>query len=211
MDRFVFQKTLLFVLLLYVPSQQLWSWRVSVSSPNHTFSWANLNKQLTSTSCSAHTFVCNWQQPFLNDSAEGRRMTIEIISRSISAKLWDRTGIKLSTPGSAVRLASVTRHVTNCSNSPMCNVLHWLKYFRIQKISTGGVLASFFNHNWAVQTFSENQSNSFLRGVHTSISKETYNHLWFSRQRGGVVWTPCLPLWICPCFYFPFIVTGWIW
>ena len=31
----------------------------TVSSPNHTFSWA-------------HTFACNRQQPFLNDSAEGR-------------------------------------------------------------------------------------------------------------------------------------------
>ena len=29
----------------------------------------------------AHTFACNWQ-PFLNDSAEGRRMTVEIISWS---------------------------------------------------------------------------------------------------------------------------------
>ena len=40
----------LFVLLLYVPSQQLWSWR-DLSSPNHTFTWASLNKQLTSTLC----------------------------------------------------------------------------------------------------------------------------------------------------------------
>ena len=40
----------LFVLLFYVPSQQLWSWW-EVSSTNHTFSWASLNKQLTSTSC----------------------------------------------------------------------------------------------------------------------------------------------------------------
>ena len=30
----------------------------------------------------AHTFACNWQQLFLNDSAEGRRMTVEIISWS---------------------------------------------------------------------------------------------------------------------------------
>ena len=29
----------------------------TVSSPNHTFSWAGLNKQLTS--ISAHTFACN--------------------------------------------------------------------------------------------------------------------------------------------------------
>ena len=34
----------LFVFLLYVPSQQLWSWG-TVSSPNHTFSWAGLNKR----------------------------------------------------------------------------------------------------------------------------------------------------------------------
>ena len=40
----------LFVSFLYVPSQQLWSWG-TVSTPNHTFSWASLNKQLTSTSC----------------------------------------------------------------------------------------------------------------------------------------------------------------
>ena len=60
------------------------------------FSWASLNKQLTSNR--AHTFACNWQQPFMNDSAEGRRMTVEIISWSISTKVWDRAGIKLATP-----------------------------------------------------------------------------------------------------------------
>ena len=66
----------------------------------------------------AHTFACNWQQPFLNDSAEGRRMTVEIISWSISTKVWDRAGIELATPGSAVRLASVARHVTDCATRP---------------------------------------------------------------------------------------------
>ena len=40
-------------------------------------------------------------------------MTIEIISWSISTKVWDRAGIKLVTPGSAVRLASVASHVTD--------------------------------------------------------------------------------------------------
>ena len=74
------------------------------------FSWASLNKQLTSNR--AHTFACNWQQPFMNDSAEGRRMTVEIISWSISTKVWDRAGIELATPGSAVSFASVTRHIT---------------------------------------------------------------------------------------------------
>ena len=30
-------------------------------------------------------------------------MTVDIISRSISMKVWDRAAIKLGTPGSAVR------------------------------------------------------------------------------------------------------------
>ena len=80
------------------------------------FSWASLNKQLTSNR--AHTLACNWQQPFMNDSAEGRRMTLEIISWSISTKVWDRAGIELATPGSAVSFASVTRHVTDCATRP---------------------------------------------------------------------------------------------
>ena len=80
------------------------------------FSWASLNKQLTSNR--AHTFACNWQKPFMNDSAEGRRMTVEIISWSISTKVWDRAGIELATPGSAVSFASVTRHVTGCATRP---------------------------------------------------------------------------------------------
>ena len=87
-----------------------------VSSPNHTFSWASLNLQFTS--IRAHSFACNWLQPFLNDSAEGRRMIIEIISWSISTKVWDREGFELSTPWSAVRLASVARHVTDCATRP---------------------------------------------------------------------------------------------
>ena len=38
--------------LLYVPSQQLWSWRDSqFMHPNHTFSWEGLNKRLTSNLC----------------------------------------------------------------------------------------------------------------------------------------------------------------
>ena len=79
-------------------------------------SWASLNKQLTSNR--AHTFACNWQQPFMNDSAEGRRMAVKIISWSISTKVWDRAGMELATPGSAVSFASVTRHVTDCATRP---------------------------------------------------------------------------------------------
>ena len=74
----------------------------------------------------AHTFACNWQQPFLNDSAEGRRMNIEIISWSISTKEWDRAGIKLATPGSAVRLASVARHVTDSIKHYQCQTV-WIQ------------------------------------------------------------------------------------
>ena len=40
----------LLVLLLYVPVNSYGHYE-TVSSPNHTFSWASLNKRLTSTSC----------------------------------------------------------------------------------------------------------------------------------------------------------------
>ena len=33
-------------------------------------------------------------------------------------KVWDRAGIELATPGSAVRHASVARHVTDCATGP---------------------------------------------------------------------------------------------
>ena len=44
--------------------------------------------------------------------------TVEIISRSISMKVLDRARMELVTPGSAVRLASVARHVTDCAMRP---------------------------------------------------------------------------------------------
>ena len=40
------------------------------------------------------------------------------ISWSISTKVWDRAGIELANPGSAVRLASGARHVTDCATRP---------------------------------------------------------------------------------------------
>ena len=45
-------------------------------------------------------------------------MAVEIISLSISKKVWDRAGTKFVIPGSAVRLASVARHVTDCAMWP---------------------------------------------------------------------------------------------
>ena len=49
-------------------------------------------------------------------------MTVEIISWSISTKVWDRAGIELATPGSAVRLASVARHVIDSITRPGISV-----------------------------------------------------------------------------------------
>ena len=65
-----------------------------------------------------HILLLVTDNNLLNESAEGRRMTVEIISWSISTKVWDRTGIKLATPRTAVRHASVDRHVTNCATRP---------------------------------------------------------------------------------------------
>ena len=47
------------------------------------------------------------------DSVEGGKMTVKIISWSISTKIWGQVGVEFATPRSAVRLASVARHVTD--------------------------------------------------------------------------------------------------
>ena len=67
-------------------------------------------------------FACNWQQPFVNDPAEWRRMTVEIISWSISTQIWDQAGIELTTPGYAVRLTPVVPHVIDCATRPSTEV-----------------------------------------------------------------------------------------
>ena len=46
-------------------------------------------------------------------------MTVEIIS-DISTKVWDRVGVKFTTPGSAVRHLSAARHVTDNRASAPC-------------------------------------------------------------------------------------------
>ena len=58
-------------------------------------------------------------------------MTVEIISGSISTKVWDRAGIELATPGSAVRHASVARHVTDCATQPGKQHMFWLRNKKI--------------------------------------------------------------------------------
>ena len=74
----------------------------SVHLPTH-FTWARLTKRLTSTLCTYLILL-----PFLNQR-KGGEMAVEIISLSISAKVWDGVGIKLETPGSAVR------HIADCA------------------------------------------------------------------------------------------------
>ena len=67
-------------------------------------------------------------------------MTIEIISWSISTKVWDRAGIEVATPGSAVRRASVVRHVTICMSlwytrnniSGYCDMHSWAATWNFQ-------------------------------------------------------------------------------
>ena len=68
----------------------------------------------------------------MNDTAEDRRMTVKIISSSISTKVSDRARIKLATPGSAVRLASVARHITDCATWP--GVLTSAAYIQVHSI-----------------------------------------------------------------------------
>ena len=110
---------ILFGLLLYVPVNS-YGHGGTVSSPNHTFSWASLNKQFTSISC---TYFRLKLTTTLNESAEERRMTVEIISWSISTKVCDPAGIELTTPGSAVRCTSVVMLPCNTDgmwNKEMC-------------------------------------------------------------------------------------------
>ena len=89
----------------------------TVSSPNHTFFLDKLEQAVNQYFVHILSLVTD-KQSFLNHNEEGRRMTIEIFSKSISTKVWDRARTKLVTRGSAVRLASVSRHVTNCATRP---------------------------------------------------------------------------------------------
>ena len=78
-----------------------------VSSPNHTFILGKLGWYFV------HILsLVTDNNPFW---ISGRQ---EIISRSISTKVWDLARIELATPGSASRSVSAVRHVTNCSMRP---------------------------------------------------------------------------------------------
>ena len=69
----LYYKFFWFGLMLYVSVNSYGHVR-TVSSPNHTFSWASLTKLLTSTSC---TYFRLSLTTTLLESAEGRRMAIK--------------------------------------------------------------------------------------------------------------------------------------
>ena len=110
-----------FALLLYVPVNSYGHYGM-VSSSNHTFSWVNLIKRLTSTSCTYKKSLVTTTH--LEWFSRREEITTEIISWPIFMKVWDRTRIELVTPGSAVRQASVARHVTDCAKyvTQLCSV-----------------------------------------------------------------------------------------
>ena len=113
-----------FGLLLYFPVNS-YGHVGTVSSCNHTFFPGKFEQVVNQYVVHILSLSCNWQQPFLNESAELRRMTIGIILWWISTKVWDGAGIELAAPGSAVRHASVVRHVTNCA-TPTCSSAYYI-------------------------------------------------------------------------------------
>ena len=69
----------------------------------------------------------NWRKTLI-ESAEGWRKAVEIISWSISTKVWDRAGIDLVTPGSAVRYA------TDCTTPPISqDKAHMIQHCRFKR------------------------------------------------------------------------------
>ena len=63
-------------------------------------------------------------------------------------------------------------------------------------VLTSKVNNQFNNMDLSREAFGPYGSNCFLKGVCTSISKESYSHLWFFRGRWGV-WKPHLVLPMC--------------
>ena len=104
-------KVCVFVLLLYYPVNS-YGHGETASSPNKTFSWANLNKWLTSNGC---TYFRLWLTTTLLEWISRREENDrkKKKSRSISTKVWDRARTELETPESAVKRASVVRHISN--------------------------------------------------------------------------------------------------
>ena len=130
---FLFLFVCLFVLLLYVPVNSYGHYEM-VSSPKHTFSWTSIEQAVNQYFEHILSLVTDNDPSWMFHSAEGRRMTVEIISWSISTKVWDRSGIELRTPRFAVRHTSVARHVTDCPTRPGVSFFVWKYEFSLFSI-----------------------------------------------------------------------------
>ena len=98
----------------------------TVSSPNHTFSWTSLNKQLSSTSCTYSRLYVTDNIPswMIQRREQNDRINYFMINLHESmGPARDRT------IGSAVRLASVARHITDCATRPGTAALTWIMFF----------------------------------------------------------------------------------
>ena len=62
-------------------------------------------------------------------------MAVDIISRSISTKVWGQAGIELTTPGSAIRHVSAVRQVTDCA---MWSCTYSIAFFFLFFVGAGG-------------------------------------------------------------------------
>ena len=118
-------------------------------------------------------------------------MTVEIIS--ISTKVWDRAGIELATLGSAVRLASVARHGTNCatrSSQSLCvfSKLNCMKHIKWNFILSPGWDFGVLGHKklergylrWRIlvyiysHAFFKNEGDIAIASVHPSVCPLCY-------------------------------------
>ena len=108
-----------FGLLLYVPVN---SYDVRmVSSPNHTFFLGTL-EQAVNPILRAQTFHCSWQQLFLKESVEGRRMSSRhyflICLHESMGMGWDQTGDPWI-----------------CSQTRICSqTSYWLRYAALSRV-----------------------------------------------------------------------------
>ena len=67
-------------------------------------------------------------------------------------KVWDRVGIELMTPGSAVRLPSLARHVTDCATRPGMCLFWWQNLCSMMKLHTQHNVLTFFLLSAGVDT-----------------------------------------------------------
>ena len=116
-------------------------------------------------------------------------MVIEIISWSISTKVWDQAWIELANPGSAVRHVSAAWHITDCTTQFIGN-WPFLEFYKgiIRKLSCS------FSYNFFVKLSLYNiihskhcpflwPKHSVIMGLHCIILYMLNRHcfcLWWS-------------------------------